>query len=443
MREKIVEIAKPVYEEEIVEVPQYEYRDKIVEVPEVLYQDRVTHVPKVEIIERVKEVPQIIRQEKVVEVPKVTYRDVPVVRQVEVPQIRDEYVHRPVPVPQYRDIPVPQVYDVAREIRVPYKIPNALIETTEHTLAVPRIAPRVVDIPYPVYAPVFVEVALPRAMVDDFVAAEAARLNQHLDHLGVSVHKDLALAQQRAADETMRSASLDNVWHNHEQGKLRLVHGQPPPVDNRSIRAQVPVISDAHVEYLTRGEQNEGEAYVFEAEDERPDVWEDVKNFFSSWWDKVVGHSEKCCSTSCNATTCSKNTARSTTTGGNEEYGLRRVSSRRLSPRQHSSKLNSARPMSSRRTQSSGQTERTNYLKNVARNSLQPTSGRSVSPYATSPYTGSPQAMQPSVRANAYTHSAAMSEYATPIPSANAMVSTNVLPVTAQASPFRKNPLAP
>eukprot|EP01053_Blabericola_migrator_P003391 Blabericola_migrator_1__3390@NODE_1_length_33786_cov_123_788665_g0_i0_p5_GENE_NODE_1_length_33786_cov_123_788665_g0_i0NODE_1_length_33786_cov_123_788665_g0_i0_p5_ORF_typecomplete_len482_score45_51IMCp/PF12314_8/3_2e02IMCp/PF12314_8/5e16IMCp/PF12314_8/1_8e06IMCp/PF12314_8/1_9_NODE_1_length_33786_cov_123_788665_g0_i01948420929 len=231
--ERIVEVAKPIIHERVVEVPQYEYVDKIVEVPEVIVQERVHHVPKVEIVERVKEVPKIIRQEKLVEVPQIEYRDVPIAKRVEVPQIQEEVVIRERPVPQYVDKIIPEV--VEREVyqHIPISVPRPMAAEIKYQYEIPQIRENPRKHRFPIYVPKFVERAIPRYCLDDFNADQATRFNNHialltqrptvqlsqLDAVAQEVNRDQVLSKLQRHVEAQGS---QNIANNFQRGRLAI-----------------------------------------------------------------------------------------------------------------------------------------------------------------------------------------------------------------------------
>lgn len=147
----------------IIHVPQIQYDDKVqevvqkVEVPKVNYvieqREVIKEIKKVEVrhIDRIVEVPQIVTVDKVIEVPTVQevtkYKyvdvvvDVPVTRQVEVPQIQYKTIE------EVRQIPVPQVVDVPveHEVQVPVEVPQV------QKIQRPYPVPEIIDVPVDVY----------------------------------------------------------------------------------------------------------------------------------------------------------------------------------------------------------------------------------------------------------------------------------------------------
>lgn len=154
VKERTKEVPKPEIVENLVEVPKIEYKEVekqmppeykteeiIVEVPQVQVEERVIHNPKVVIQERIIEVPKIEFVEKIEYVDTIEYREVPVDKIVEVPEI--QYVMREVEhfIPQdyvqevfcdrYTEVPVVQVQEVVREERVPVIVKRPIPKRVE------------------------------------------------------------------------------------------------------------------------------------------------------------------------------------------------------------------------------------------------------------------------------------------------------------------------
>jgi len=113
--------------------PQVQYQEMIVEVPEVVIEERVIHVPRREVQERLIEVPKVRYVERIEYEDIIEYREVPVDRIVEVPEIeyRVREVEQLVPqtyiqeyyVDRYREVPVTQIQEVERIEHVPVVVP--------------------------------------------------------------------------------------------------------------------------------------------------------------------------------------------------------------------------------------------------------------------------------------------------------------------------------
>eukprot|EP01054_Gregarina_sp_Poly1_P002423 Gregarina_sp_Poly_1__2422@NODE_164_length_12220_cov_166_864807_g146_i0_p3_GENE_NODE_164_length_12220_cov_166_864807_g146_i0NODE_164_length_12220_cov_166_864807_g146_i0_p3_ORF_typecomplete_len463_score46_04IMCp/PF12314_8/2_8e02IMCp/PF12314_8/1_8e14IMCp/PF12314_8/0_056IMCp/PF12314_8/3_2e02_NODE_164_length_12220_cov_166_864807_g146_i040695457 len=231
VRQRIVEVARPVVQERVVEVPQYEYVDRIVEVPEVVVQERIHQVPKVEVVERVQEVPKIIRQEKIVQIPQVEYRDVPVVRKVEVPQVQEKVVYRERPVPQYVEKLIPEIIEKPVYQDIPIRIPRPVAAEIVYQYQVPQIREHPVVQRFPLYVPKFVEKAVPRPMLDDFLIDQATRFENHValltksNKVGPSDLDNLMREAQRSNLPAQIHDNLDkkgqqNLAQNYLRGTL-------------------------------------------------------------------------------------------------------------------------------------------------------------------------------------------------------------------------------
>lgn len=130
--ERLIEVPHVEYEEREMQLPAtFETVEQIVEVPEVVIEERIVHVPRIVIQERLIDVPKIEFREVIEYEDRVEYREVPVDKIIEVPEI--EYVVREVEhfIPQqyqqevyqdrYVDVPVVQVQEVERIETVPIK----------------------------------------------------------------------------------------------------------------------------------------------------------------------------------------------------------------------------------------------------------------------------------------------------------------------------------
>mmetsp|Transcript_32771 Transcript_32771/g.40271 ORF Transcript_32771/g.40271 Transcript_32771/m.40271 type:complete len:352 (-) Transcript_32771:80-1135(-) len=112
-----------------------EIREEIVEVPQVVVEERVVHVPgKKQIQERLIEVPKVVWVERVEYEDYVEYREVPVDKIIEVPEIEYKIKHVDQTVPQtyiqehfvdkFREVPVTQVQEAERVEHVPVTVPK-------------------------------------------------------------------------------------------------------------------------------------------------------------------------------------------------------------------------------------------------------------------------------------------------------------------------------
>lgn len=130
--ERLIEVPHVEYEEREVHLPAtHEVVEQIVEIPEVVVEERIVHIPKVVIQERLIDVPKIEFREIIEYEDRVEYREVPVDKIIEVPEI--EYVVREVEhfIPQqyqqevyqdkYVEVPYTQVQEVERIETVPVK----------------------------------------------------------------------------------------------------------------------------------------------------------------------------------------------------------------------------------------------------------------------------------------------------------------------------------
>eukprot|EP01071_Lankesteria_metandrocarpae_P008379 Lankesteria_metandrocarpae@DN4949_c0_g1_i5.p1 len=230
VRERIVEVARPIYHEKIVEVPEIEYREKIVEVPEKIVQEKIKQVPRIEVQEHITYVPKLITHEKIVEVPDVEIREVLVEKIVEVPEFRDEVVIKEVIVPRYIEVPVAEYKDVEIEHDIMRSIPLPVecITTVEYNL--PQIRPRYAKVPVPIYAPRFIEVAVPVEQMDEQTAIAADQIAAQVAMVAASGAPSLCEIEKLAEatknfvpeletnPERIQRAWQDSAMAAHEMG---------------------------------------------------------------------------------------------------------------------------------------------------------------------------------------------------------------------------------
>jgi len=114
--ERVVEVPKvQLVEKQIPGPPQVRYEEEIIEVPQVVLEETIVHVPKCEFRERLVEVPRIEFVERLEYEDTVEYREVPVDKIVEVPQI--EYIVKEV------EHAVPQTYIQEYHVDKQEKVP--------------------------------------------------------------------------------------------------------------------------------------------------------------------------------------------------------------------------------------------------------------------------------------------------------------------------------
>jgi len=153
VKERTREVPKPQIVERIIEVPKTEvrertfvgpptvqYQEQIVEVPQVVVEERVVHVPRREVQERLIEVPKIDYVERIEYEDFIEYREVPVDKIVEVPEIeyRVREVEQFVPqtyiqeyyVDKYVETPITQVQEVERVEHVPVSMSQSVAAAT-------------------------------------------------------------------------------------------------------------------------------------------------------------------------------------------------------------------------------------------------------------------------------------------------------------------------
>lgn len=149
VRETLKEVPKPEIVERVIEVPKIEQfvihqpaparkevQERIVEVPQYVVEEHIVHVPKVEVQERIFEIPVPEFREVIEYDDRIEYREVPVDKIVEVPEIEYRIKEVETLVPQtyiqngrtrstYVEYPVAQVQEVQRHERVPFAVENS------------------------------------------------------------------------------------------------------------------------------------------------------------------------------------------------------------------------------------------------------------------------------------------------------------------------------
>lgn len=146
VKERVREVRKPEIIERVVHQPKIETREILRTLPPaVVHQEQIVEVPQVAVEERVLHKPRHVVQERLIEVPKyefvekieyidyVEYREVPVDKIVEIPEIeyRVREVEKYVPqtfvqeyyVDNYVEQPITQVQEVERRERIPLPTP--------------------------------------------------------------------------------------------------------------------------------------------------------------------------------------------------------------------------------------------------------------------------------------------------------------------------------
>lgn len=134
--ERILEVPKmEIKERTIVGPPQVFYDEQIVEVPQIVYEERVVHVPRREIQERLFEVQKVEYVYRDEYEDHIEYREVPVDKIIEVPEIeyKVKEVEQLVPqtyvqeyfVDRYKEVPITQVQEVERVEEVPVMVPRS------------------------------------------------------------------------------------------------------------------------------------------------------------------------------------------------------------------------------------------------------------------------------------------------------------------------------
>lgn len=156
--ERIVEVPNvEIKTRQVVGPPQVQYQEQIIEVPQVMVEERIVHVPRREVQERLIEVPKVEFVERIEYDDYIEYREVPVDKIVEVPEIeyRIREVEQVVPqtyvqdyyVDRYQEVPVTQVQEVERIEQIPvavgaqYLVPRGSIPGAQQnvTYQTPRV----------------------------------------------------------------------------------------------------------------------------------------------------------------------------------------------------------------------------------------------------------------------------------------------------------------
>ncbi|EZG51580.1 inner membrane complex protein [Gregarina niphandrodes] len=226
LREKVVEVARPIVEERVVEVPEIQYVEELVQVPEVVYKERVVQGPEVDVQERPVYIPKTEYVDRVVEVPTVNYREVPVRKVVRVP-VKEEQV-------RVKEVPVPVIsettQDIVTKVDRPYEVPviHPLpfeVKTTLHQRLPQLVAQPGHTHEYNVYLPRVNEVPVNRHLVSDATAEQIERERERLFSClqnGMDAHTlvrelDLHKAENRVEETIVeiQQWGKDNLTQNY------------------------------------------------------------------------------------------------------------------------------------------------------------------------------------------------------------------------------------
>ncbi|SOV83034.1 conserved Plasmodium protein, unknown function [Plasmodium sp. gorilla clade G3] len=143
--------------------------------------EKVTKIPKIIFRERQKD---IVKKEK-----KIIHKEVEIEKIVEVIENKDEIVYNEVKVPKYIDVPILQPRQEVHYQQISKNVPRGVELVITQTLEVPRIKPKYVEIPVPIYVPCYIEVPIPAQYIpieqnddkDHFTSgiSNASKLSKH------------------------------------------------------------------------------------------------------------------------------------------------------------------------------------------------------------------------------------------------------------------------
>lgn len=173
IREKIVEVARPVVVEKIVEIPEIEFVERTIHEYTPVIKEKVVQKDVVQYQDRIVEVAKVILIDKVVEVADIQYRDVPVERIVEIPEYIEEIVIKNIPVPTYVNKPVAQYVNVEVPVDIERHLPIAVEANVVYEYRLPKIQARYTKVTYPVYLPRFIEVPVAVELLNSGLVAQA------------------------------------------------------------------------------------------------------------------------------------------------------------------------------------------------------------------------------------------------------------------------------
>ncbi|SBT72171.1 conserved Plasmodium protein, unknown function [Plasmodium malariae] len=117
------------------------------------YIEKITKIPRVIFKERKKD---INKKEK-----KVVTKEIEIEEIVEVIENKDEIVYNEVKVPTYIDIPIIQPRQEIYHQQITKNIPKGVELTVTQKLVAPKIKPKYVEVPVPIYVPCYIEVPIP------------------------------------------------------------------------------------------------------------------------------------------------------------------------------------------------------------------------------------------------------------------------------------------
>ncbi|CRH03844.1 conserved Plasmodium protein, unknown function [Plasmodium relictum] len=118
-------------------------------------------------IEKITKIPNIIFKERLIETKKekkekkVITKEVEIEKIVEVVQNEQKIVYNEVKVPKYVDVPIIHPRQEVYHQEISKNIPKGVELVITKTLEVPKIKPKYVEIPVPIYVPRYIEVPIP------------------------------------------------------------------------------------------------------------------------------------------------------------------------------------------------------------------------------------------------------------------------------------------
>eukprot|EP00915_Cephaloidophora_sp_WS-2016_P008571 GHVH01011792.1.p1 GENE.GHVH01011792.1~~GHVH01011792.1.p1 ORF type:complete len:346 (-),score=56.47 GHVH01011792.1:277-1314(-) len=246
VREKVIEVAKPVIKEVFVDVPQVEYREEVVEYEDRRIEERVKNVEKLEIQEVINYIPVTQTRDKIVEVHKVQYVDVAVEKIVEVPEYREEVVIVEKVVPRYVDRIVEKLVDVEVVEEVDRVVPRAVQHVVQQQFNLPTITSRYERVPVTLYVPKFIEIPVPAEMLTESSLRAAERLLAAVERVNTMAYPSLCELEELAAQAKNFQLDIEedpekrfNQLAHHLDTNAIVVNSQKGDVVGRKISVNI------------------------------------------------------------------------------------------------------------------------------------------------------------------------------------------------------------
>lgn len=200
VRERIVEVEKPVYTQTYVEVPDIEYIEKIVEVPQTIVQEQIKEVARVHVQEHITYKPKVIIKERIEEVPEIEIIEIPFEKIVEIPEVREQVVIKEIKVDRHVECPVAEYVNVEVPVDVIRKVPVPVQNIMSMEYKIPKIVTRHEKVPIPLYAPRFIEIAVPVEQMDEETRISSEQFIQEISSLASNQYPSLCELETLGSD---------------------------------------------------------------------------------------------------------------------------------------------------------------------------------------------------------------------------------------------------